>query len=77
MKFSLIKLEDIPNEKVLEEVYPKKIADQLTLDERIGDGKCVTCGKSHWGILPKDSPLVVDTGKPYIMCFNCGSYTHL
>jgi len=77
MKFYRIKLEEIPNDKVISEVYPERIASQLTLEERIGSGKCNSCDKSEWGILPKDNPIVLESGKPYIICLNCGSFTHL
>ena len=50
-----------------------------TLTERMGneDGKCSKCGKNEWFLLPKESVCVIDGGKPYIECLNCGFLTHL
>ena len=77
MKFYLAKLEEIPNDKVLESVYPKQVSDQITLEERIDDGKCTECGGDKWIILPDECCLVTEGGKPYIECMGCGNITHL
>ena len=52
-------------------IYP------LTLNERIGDGKCTECGKTEWIIKASNSSVVTQGGKIYIECFECGCMTHL
>ena len=39
--------------------------------------ECYDCKGIEWIILPKESPYTKDSGKPYIQCMNCGSFTHL
>ncbi len=65
---------------VLDHVYPHlKGNGQLTMAERMGtdEAKCPECGKNHWMLLAKESVAVVQGGKPYIECLNCGLTTHL
>ena len=87
VKFFKVVLEPINNEDVLKFAY-KRFRNQhvmmsavdegeITLEERIGDGKCDTCGHDTWMILPLQFAIVKSVEKPYIQCMNCGSYTHL
>lgn len=77
MKFYETILKEVKPEDVLKTVYPERIAIQLTLEERLPEGKCTDCGKDEWIILPKESSMVSQGGKPYIECINCGHVTHL
>jgi hypothetical protein len=70
-------LVEIPEHQVLGEVYPERIANQLTLQERLPNCECEDCKEKNWIILPKESPYTRDSGKPYIQCMNCGYLTHL
>lgn len=76
-KFYQSVLQPIDNADVLKAVYPERIANQLTLEERLPEGKCEDCGGKEWIILPKESAIVRGSGKPYIQCLNCGYHTHL
>lgn len=76
-KFYQSVLIPIEENEVLKSVYPERIANQLTLDERLPNNECYDCKGTEWIILPKESPTTRDTGKPYIQCMNCGSFTHL
>ena len=76
-KFYQSVLVPIEENEVLKSVYPERIANQLTLEERLPNGECFDCKGTEWIILPKESPTTRDTGKPYIQCMNCGSFTHL
>ena len=65
---------------VLDEVYPHlKGKGQLTMTERMGseEAKCPECSNNKWIVLPGDSAIVRESGKPYIECMNCGYHTHL
>lgn len=65
---------------VLDHVYPHlKGHNQLDMVERMGDknATCPDCGKNHWMLFAKESVAVVQGGKPYIECLNCGYQTHL
>lgn len=77
IKFYLAKLEPVEPENVLMNVYPLRIAEQLTLQERLPDGVCEDCGGKEWMILPRQSALVRESGKPYVECLRCGYHTHL
>jgi len=76
-KFYQSILVPIEENEVLKSVYPERIANQLTLDERLPNYECYDCKGTEWIILPKESPTTRDSGKPYIQCMNCGSFTHL
>ena len=77
IKFYQSVLEPVETENVLLTVYPLRIAQQLTLEERLPEGKCEDCGGKEWIILPKESAIVRQSEKPYIQCINCGYHTHL
>lgn len=77
IKFYQAVLEPVEAENVLMTVYPLRIASQLTLEERLPNGQCEDCGGKEWIILPKESAIVRESGKPYIECRNCGYHTHL
>lgn len=70
-------LQPVENSEVLRTVYPQRIADQMTLEERLPGGKCEDCRGTEWIILPADSAIVRESGKPYIECKGCGYHTHL
>lgn len=76
-KFYQSVLVEIRQDDVLKSVYPERIANQLTLDERLPNGECYECKGNEWIILPKENPYTRDSGKPYIQCMGCGSFTHL
>lgn len=76
-KFFHSVLVPVEAENVLLTVYPLRIAGQLTLEERLPGGTCEDCGGNEWIILPSESALVRESGKPYIQCKNCGYHTHL
>ena len=77
-KFYQSVLVEIPEADALKSVYPERIANQLTLDERLPNNcECYDCKGTEWIILPKESPTIKDSGKPYIQCMGCGSFTHL
>lgn len=76
-KFYYTQLIPIEPENVLKAVYPERIANQLTLEERLPNGSCEDCGGKEWIILPKESAIVRESGKPYIQCKSCGYHTHL
>lgn len=63
-------------------VVPTKlyaITKGQSVAERLGDeeGKCPSCGKNKWWLLPKECVAVRTGGKPYIECLECGYQTHL
>jgi hypothetical protein len=64
---------------VLDHVYPQFQGDnQLTLEERMGfNANCPDCDCNSWILLPKESVMVSEGGKPYCECMNCGLVTHL
>ncbi len=76
MKFYKAILKEIPTDKLLENVYPLN-HKYMTLEERIGDGKCIECGNDEWIMLPDESVAVREGGKQYIECMGCGHHTHL
>lgn len=65
------------NGNVLKYVYPH--IDNMTMEERMGseDAICPECGNNEWWLLPKESVIVKESGKPYIECLHCGYHTHL
>lgn len=69
-------LKELPTDKVMEDVYPI-IHKEMTLEERIGDGKCPDCGDDKWIMLPEESVAVREGGKQFIECMCCGYQTHL
>ena len=66
---------------VLHHVYPQFKGGKYepTMTERMGDenATCPDCEKNHWILFAKESPAVVQGGKPYIECMECGYTTHL
>lgn len=76
-KFYQAVLVPLEPEQVIASVYPQRVASQITLEERLPDCKCQSCGGKEWIILPKESSLVREGGKPYIECIKCGNFTHL
>lgn len=54
---------------------PMSVSD---LKERLS-GKHCSCeeGKELFVLLPKDCPSVIEGGKRYMVCLNCGEYSHL
>ena len=76
MKFFQSILKQIPTDKVIEHCYPIH-HKEMTLEERIGDGKCPECTKDEWILLPAESCAVREGGKDYIECIECGYHTHL
>jgi hypothetical protein len=49
----------------------------MSLEDRIGDGKCIECDCDSWILLAKESAIVVQGGKDYCECMNCGHTIHL
>ena len=47
----------------------------INIEDRIGN--CPECGEVEWWLLPKESASVVQGGKHYCECLNCGYSTHL
>jgi hypothetical protein len=76
-KFYKSVLIEIPENQVISEVYPERIAKQLTLEERLPNCECEECKGTEWIILPKESQTTKGSGKPYIECMKCGYLTHL
>ena len=77
VKFYKSVLVPVETEQVIATVYPPRIASQLTLEERLPEGKCEDCGGKDWIIMPEESAIVRESGKPYIECLKCGYHTHL
>jgi hypothetical protein len=79
-KFYQAVLQEV-NGNVLDHVYPrlKGTKDQMTLAERLGNenGECEMCGENEWYLLPKESLIIQESGKPYMECLNCAHVTHL
>ena len=67
-------LKEIPEDKILEHVYPIH-HKEFTLEERIG--KCPECDSNSWILAPKESVGVREGGKQYCECMGCGYTTHL
>ena len=66
----------IEENNVLAEVYPPRIASQLTMEERLPNCECEDCKGKDWVIYPKE--MNYSRGeKPYIECLKCGYITHL
>ena len=76
MRFFQTVLKEIPTDKIIEHCYPLH-HKEITLEERIGDGKCPECDCDSWILLPKESVAVREGGKDYCECMNCGYTTHL
>ena len=51
-KFYQSVLIPIEENEVLKSVYPERIANQLTLDERLPNCECYDCKGTEWIILP-------------------------
>ena len=68
---ALIRIDD-----VIEHV---KLPKGTTLEERLGtpEGECPECGGKEWWLYPKRSSIVIQGGKPYCECLECGYLTHL
>lgn len=51
----------------------------MSLIERMGDenGCCEMCGENEWWLLPKESTIIKESGKPYMECLKCSHVTHL
>lgn len=72
---------------VLDHVYPDLKGDkQLTMVERMGSdlAHCPECIEqriekefNRWSLLADEHVAVVQGGKPYIECLDCGYVTHL
>lgn len=61
---------------------PKSFSDvcrfmDATEEERLGNGKCIVCGCQEYIVLPEWNPIVVASGKQYVLCFNCLATHHL
>jgi hypothetical protein len=76
MRFFQSVLKEIPADKIIKHCYPIH-HKQITLVERMGDGKCPDCDCDSWILLPKESSAVTNGGKDYCECMNCGYMTHL
>ena len=85
MKFIKAELSEIPADKVLEYAYKRfnnqraltaVQAGEITLDDRVGNGKCPDCNEDEWFITPL-FPMIKEGGKSYIECTHCGYVTHL
>ncbi len=72
-KFYQAKLKKLNHDDVM------KLTCGLSLTERMGSelAKCPECKKNNWIVLPVESPIRKQSGKPYIECMNCGYMTHL
>ena len=78
-KFYQAVLEEVKG-NVFDYVYPNlKGKVELTFKERLGndEGNCSECGGGEWMLYAKESIPVIQGGKPYIECLNCGEVTHL
>ena len=65
---------------VIKHVYPHLKEGQITLEERLpNDALCpeCECSRREWYLLPSESIMVKEGGKPYCECMNCGMLTHL
>ena len=63
---------------VIDHVYPEfKGPNQMTFEERMGDGKCPDCDCNSWILKSKESCAVREGGKPYCECMECSYMTHL
>ena len=77
---------------ILDDVYPHLLntIHMPTMEERLGDAECPNCieeirvydhkkleDRTRWVLLPKESASVIQGGKPYIECLDCGYKTHL
>jgi hypothetical protein len=78
-KFYQAVLQEVEGD-VLDHVYPHlKGRTQMSLLERMGNenGSCEMCGENEWWLLPKESLIIKESGKPYMECLNCSHVTHL
>ena len=65
---------------IIQHVYPYLTKHEITLEERMpDDALCPECdsSKREWYLLPKESIMIKEGGKPYCECMNCGYTTHL
>lgn len=65
---------------IIQHVYPHLTKHEITLEERMpDDALCPECdsSKREWYLLPKESIMIKEGGKPYCECMNCGYTTHL
>lgn len=76
MKFYLQELTEIQPDKLMSVLYRHK-KYKPTLEERLPETECPTCGMDEWIVLDKKHPLVVQSGKLYIECLHCGYFNHL
>jgi len=76
MRFFQSVLKEIPASEIIEHCYPLH-HKEITLEERMGNGKCPDCDCDSWILLPKESSAVTQGGKDYCECMNCGYTTHL
>jgi len=76
MRFFQSVLKEIPADKIIKHCYPKHYKE-ITLEERMGNGKCIECDCDCWILYPKESVAVREGGKDYCECMNCGYVTHL
>jgi hypothetical protein len=76
MRFFQSVLKEIPSDKILKHCYPTN-HKKMSLEDRIGDGKCIECDCDSWILLAKESAIVVQGGKDYCECMNCGHTIHL
>ena len=42
-----------------------------------GAGHCECSGNGEFELLPANHPMVIEGGKRYMVCRNCGCYSHL
>ena len=74
LRFFQSVLKEIPQDKIMEHVYPIGHKD-IKLSDRIG--KCPECDSNSWILLAKESVAVREGGKAYCECMGCGEITHL
>lgn len=74
------------DKEVLEHSYPWLVGSKHlpTMEERLGDAECPECieqnikkKQTRWVLLPEEDAAVIQGGKPYIRCLDCGYHTHL
>lgn len=65
-----------PSECIKKAGFRDMTADEMV--QRLKGDHC-SCGKNmgEFELLPEDSPEVVSGGKRYMICRNCGGYSHL
>lgn len=64
--------------EMTEEELKQEAGKWFTMDRIKGKGHCACCGDGAFVLLPADHPSVKDSGgKRYMICINCGNYSHL